>query len=452
MKKIGIITSIISLLFLSGCSTFFNQPLQKEDARLGEEVFVSQHTRDISPVKRVVVGVYKFKDQTGQYKQVENGVSYSTAVTQGATTILIKALEDSGWFIPIERENISNLLNERQIIRSTRLEESKKSEGAKPKPLSPLLFAGIILEGGIISYDSNIITGGAGARYFGAGASTQYRQDRITVYLRAVSTSSGRILKTVYVSKTILSQAIDANLFRYVKLKRLLEAEIGISQNEPGQLAVKEAIEKAVESLILEGVASGLWKAREDSYVVERALIGYDQEKNEATNTALFNRILEKRRSSFSVFAKPFTSYFSGDYTNTNYDLGGQIGYKQYFYNSYLNVGASLGGVVLNNSKVFRKSFLTADLNAEYNFLPYDKLSPYAYLGGGAMFESNQLQKPYFKMQYGLGIEYVYNKIGIRLFTEHNQIFSDAIDNKIHGSHNDKYWIFGLGVNLFLGK
>ncbi len=98
-----------------------------------------------------------------------------------------------------------------------------------------------------------------GARYFGIGASTQYRQDRITVYLRAVSTSSGKILKTVYVSKTILSQAVDASLFKYVKFKRLLEVETGFTKNEPLQLAVAEAIEKSVESLIIEGIGDKLW-------------------------------------------------------------------------------------------------------------------------------------------------------------------------------------------------
>ncbi len=125
--------------------------------------------------------------------------------------------------------------------------------------LPPLLYAGILLEGGIVSYDTNIITGGIGARYFGIGSSTQYRQDRITVYLRAVSTSNGKILKTVYVSKTILSQAVDASLFKYVKFKRLLEVETGFTKNEPLQMAVAEAIEKSVEALIIEGISDKLW-------------------------------------------------------------------------------------------------------------------------------------------------------------------------------------------------
>ena len=131
---------------------------------------------------------------------------------------------------------------------------------AKDSQLTPLLFAGVLLEGGIISYDSNIITGGFGARYFGTGASTRYRQDRISIYLRLVSTSNGKILNTVYVSKTILSQSVDANLFKYVNIKRLLEVETGFTRNEPIQLAVTEAIEKAVEGLIVDGIKDNLWE------------------------------------------------------------------------------------------------------------------------------------------------------------------------------------------------
>ena len=188
-------------IFLAGCGAYFNQPLNTEAARLGESTFESETLNGIVPITPISVGVYKFRDQTGQYKQVDNGISYSTAVTQGGTSILIKALEDSKWFVPIERENVSNLLNERQIIRSTRQQYDKTKEQVdNTADLPPLLFAGILLEGGVVSYDSNITTGGFGARYFGVGGSTQYRQDRITIYLRAVSTSNGKILKTVYPS------------------------------------------------------------------------------------------------------------------------------------------------------------------------------------------------------------------------------------------------------------
>jgi curli production assembly/transport component CsgG len=453
MKKIGIVCSITLLYLLTGCGAYFNQPTKKQSARFGEEVYSNEYIKDITPVKPIVVGVYKFRDQTGQYKQVESGVSYSTAVTQGATTILVKALEDSKWFMPIERENISNLLNERQIIRSTRQEESKKQGNPEEiKPLAPLLFAGVILEGGIVSYDSNIITGGAGARYFGAGASTQYRQDRITIYLRAVSTSSGKILKTVYISKTILSQAIDINLFRFVKLKRLLEIETGVSQNEPGQLVVKEAIEKAVESLIIEGIKDGIWQAREEKFVVDRAIASYENEKEASLETSLFERELINRRGKHAISVAPFASYFDGDYANSNIDFGGQVGFKHYFMDSNFNVGLSAGIVTLSNEKIFTKDFLISDLNLEYILLSKDKVTPFLYGGGGGLIDDD-FSKFEFKLQYGVGLEYIPIKnLGVRLFVEQNMLFTDDIDLKIYGNLDDSYWRYGVGLTYFVGN
>ena len=265
MKTSTKIVGCSLFILLSSCGAYFNQPVTVQKASYGEGTPATLSLKSLPPPQeQIVVGVYKFRDQTGQYKPSDNGSNFSTAVTQGSTSILIKALEDSKWFIPIERENLANLLQERNIIRSTR-QEYLKDTNSKDQQLTPLLYAGVLLEGGIVSYDSNIITGGFGARYFGAGSSTSYRQDRVTVYLRLVSTQNGKILKTIYVSKTILSQSLDASLFRYVKFKRLLEVETGFTKNEPLQLAVTEAIEKAVEGLIVEGIQDNIWVANAES-------------------------------------------------------------------------------------------------------------------------------------------------------------------------------------------
>ena len=144
MKKI-LYSSLLCLLLWS-CGARIKQPFLTEQARIGENTTPENTVLgDVKPVEPIVVGVYKFRDQTGQYKQVENGTSWSTAVTQGATTILLKSLEDSKWFTPIERENVSNLLNERQIIRSTRNQYSNPNQQlSEADVLPPLLFAGII--------------------------------------------------------------------------------------------------------------------------------------------------------------------------------------------------------------------------------------------------------------------------------------------------------------------
>lgn len=233
-----------------------------------------------APVEKAAVAVYSFEDQTGQFKPSEGVQTLSRAVTQGSTSVLLKALQDAGdrsWFTVIERENLDNLLKERQIIREMRkqyLGEEELNEAALP----PLLFAGIILEGGIIGYDTNTLTGGAGARFLGIGAKTDYREDKVTVYLRAVSVKSGEVITSVVASKKIASIGVAANAFRYVSFKELLEVDTGITTNEPDLLALRQATEKAVELLIMEGAALGVWQFQDqlagaallEKYVAER--------------------------------------------------------------------------------------------------------------------------------------------------------------------------------------
>ena len=215
-----------------------------------------------APTRPIAVAVYGFVDQTGQFKPNEVGQTLSRAVSQGGGSILVKALQDAGkrqWFTIVERESLRNLLNERQIIREMR-ERYLGEQNVNPEALPALLFAGVLLEGGIVGYDTNTVTGGAGAAFLGIGGHTEYRQDTVTVYLRAVSVRTGEVLTTVTASKTIASQSLGANAFRYVGFKELFQAEAGFTTNEPDQVALQQAIEKAVYALVLEGVELKLWE------------------------------------------------------------------------------------------------------------------------------------------------------------------------------------------------
>jgi curli production assembly/transport component CsgG len=217
----------------------------------------SDSARDLAhlpaPKGKIVAAVYGFRDQSGQYKPAPDS-SFSTAVTQGATSILLKALRDSQWFVPVERENLQNLLTERKIVRA--LSGNGKAPADVPPPLIP---ASIILEGGIVSYENNVKTGGAGARYLGIGASSLYRTDQVTVVLRAIDIRSGRILNSVSTTKAIYSHQVDLSVFKFVKYKHLLEMEVGYTRNEPAQLCVTDAIEAAVVHLIVQGLAANSW-------------------------------------------------------------------------------------------------------------------------------------------------------------------------------------------------
>jgi len=271
------------VVHVAGCSQV---PLTGVDkATIGRETAL--HTDLLSlprPRSKTVVAVYKFRDQTGQYKASETSTTFSTAVTQGATAMLNKALEDSGWFTVIERESLNNLLNERKIINSTRA--TYKDNNNMVSDLPPLLYAGVLLEGGIISYDTNILTGGGGVRYFGAGGFGNVRKDQVTIYLRLISVKNGQILKTVNTTKSILSREVDFGVYRFVRENRLLEMEAGYTTNEPVSMCVLEAVEKAVLDLIIEGVQDEIWEFADPEAMQTPVVQNYLMEK-EAAQAAL---------------------------------------------------------------------------------------------------------------------------------------------------------------------
>ena len=218
----------------------------------------------VPPAKsKPIVAVYGFTDKTGQRKARDGIADFSTAVTQGGTEMLIDALKTAGggtWFRVVERQGIDNLVRERQIIRSTRKEYAdEKSQG-----VGPLLFAGMIIEGGIIGYDTNILTGGRGARTLGIGFSRKYRKDVVTVSIRAVSVLTGEVLLNVQAKKSILSYGSGGDLFRYYEEgTQLVEYEDGVGNNESVTYAVRTAIEAAVLELIYQGHDRSLWKVED---------------------------------------------------------------------------------------------------------------------------------------------------------------------------------------------
>lgn len=450
------INIIYLALFISlqSCGIFLTPPGGVEHRSYVGEITATERDFEKLPVpkEQVVVGVYKFRDQTGQYKASELGANWSTAVPQGLTTILIKSLEDSKWFIPIERENIGNLLNERQIIRTTRQEYA---EGSSASQLPPLLFAGILLEGGVISYDTNILTGGAGARYFGVGGSTEYRQDRITVYIRAVSTNSGKVLKTVYTSKTILSQSISASMFRYIDPDRLMEAELGVTNNEPVQMAVTEAINKAVYMLILEGIKDRIWDTTsEDVMVADELMDEYFYEIEESNKRIVGKGNWERdRRSKFSFGLAYTFNTLKGDYKTSTMRPGGKANFK-YNFSDYFNANLSVGYQQLGAKELFRSNFLTYDLDLEYLALPFNDFSPFLYGGVGAINDmKGEDKKNKFKTQFGAGFEYMATPvIGIRGFGSYHIGVDDDWDNLVSGKRDDHFFQIGIGIQYNFGN
>ena len=443
-------------VLVAGCGTYMRQPLQPRRAVLGQESPAKKILLELpKPQEKIVTAVYKFRDQTGQYKPSETGANWSTAVTQGATTILIRVLEESGWFIPIERENMANLLNERKIIRTSRSQYEGKDQNSESM-LPPLLFAGVILEGGIISYESNILTGGAGVRYFGADLSGQYREDRISIYIRAVSTANGKVLKTVYTTKSILSQEVSVGLFRYVQPQKILEAETGFTYNEPTEICVTEAIEKAVESLIIEGVKDKLWSLKNPADTTSLAFKNYSDEKriNYESDNALGRRLDMNNRGRVTLGFNVGTNKYSGDFS------GSALRYKSSILvgtaiTRHLNIDCEIGYRGLNvQNKVDDYSF-SGDLSLRYVFLPYERLTPFCSAGGGYDLSTDGVglsgSKFLPKINGMFGLEYMMNnKLGLSVSSGLNYYLKDSFDGTKAGSYNDLGWGISIGFKYYL--
>ncbi len=216
---------------------------------------------ELPPAKRKpVIAVYRdsFQDLTGQRKSNSSFALFSTAVTQAPEALLIRALKHAAngkFFRVVERVGLDNLTKERQLIRSTRenFEEDQK--------LQPLLFAGLLIQGGVINYDTNVQSGGMGARYLGIGTSKQYREDVVTISLRLVSVSTGEVLVETLVSKSIVSTSVSQDVFRFIEAgTELVEIEGGVAENEVGSIALQKAIETGVFNLIEIGIERGYWE------------------------------------------------------------------------------------------------------------------------------------------------------------------------------------------------
>ena len=261
MKKI---LSLLLVLALAGCAappTMF--PEQALDAEKVEPTKFKRPFPQPESGQPIVVAVYSFTDKTGQRKDSSTVAKFSSAVTQGGEALLLKALADVGdgqWFRIVERVGLDNLLKERQLIRSAR------EEAREPNILRPILYAGMIIEGAIVSYDTNKRTGGMGVRYLGIGPSTQYQEDIVTVSLRAVNVQTGEVVLTVNTQKTILSVATSLSTFKFFESgTKAFENEIGSTSTEPGVYAVKAAVDLAVEELVYQGETKGLWKFKKEN-------------------------------------------------------------------------------------------------------------------------------------------------------------------------------------------
>ena len=267
------------VLLLSSCSILDQREDTYEQRFSANDVVSIQDLQSIElrnvnpPSISPVVAVYPsaFTDQTGQRKSNSEFALFSTAITQQPNALLIRALKHAGdgkFFRVVERVGLDNLTKERQLIRSAR--EQTATEEDKKKALRPLLFAGVLMEGAVISYESNLESGGIGARYLGVGSSIQYREDNVTVSLRMVSVATGEVLLEVLSQKTIFSYGKSEDVFRFIEAgTELVEVELGNARNESSTIALMKAIEGAVLELVEQGYNRKYWVLQNKNVGVE---------------------------------------------------------------------------------------------------------------------------------------------------------------------------------------
>jgi curli production assembly/transport component CsgG len=266
MRIFKLSTIVLAAVVLMGCASSIRPYGNVSIGDIPKVTETIQKEIDTLPAPdgpKIAVAVYGFKDLTGQRKNSTTLSLFSTAVTQGAESYLIKSLQEAGnrqWFTVVERVNLDNLLKERQMIKQTR----EIYDGANAKMLPPLALAGVILEGGIIDYNSNVLTGGTGFAVLGIGPYTQYMQDQVVISMRLVSVQTGEILTSVTIEKNLLSTKDGATAVRfYNQGTRSFEFDSSQTFNEPGNYALRSAIEQGIIELVKSGKNLGLWKFKE---------------------------------------------------------------------------------------------------------------------------------------------------------------------------------------------
>jgi curli production assembly/transport component CsgG len=259
--KLSLITIAVAMA-LAGCNTVrpFSETKMKDEPVVSGVMLKEINTLPAPEGPPISVAIYGFKDLTGQRKPSQTLSLFSTAVTQGAEAYLIKTMQEAGnrqWFTVVERVGLDNLLKERQMIKQTR----EIYEGANAKMLPPLTMAGVIVEGGIIDYNSNTLTGGSGIAIFGIGAQTQYTQDIVVISLRLVSVQTGEVLTTVTIEKNLLSTSDGMTGMKFFNnYTQSFEIDSSQTFNEPGNYALRSAIESGIVELVKKGERQGLWK------------------------------------------------------------------------------------------------------------------------------------------------------------------------------------------------
>ena len=91
---------------------------------------------------------------------------------------------------------------------------------------------------------------------------------------------------------------------------------------------MKEAIEKAVEALIIEGIKDRIWLPKLSKESTEKLINNYEAEKDEAISTELYERYLIEKRGKFALTGALGSTLINGDLENPQPEFNSRVGGK----------------------------------------------------------------------------------------------------------------------------
>jgi len=127
-----------------------------------------------------------------------------------------------------------------------------------------------------------------------------------------------------------------------------------------------------------------------------------------------------------------------------------QIQYKR-FITSNLNINGNLKKFDIEDYDFETIGFLSGDLNVEWYVFPNHKFTPYIYVGAGIL-TSNDFNDQNYKVQGGLGIDYlITNKIALTASIESNYVYDEQKGSQIMLGIDELYFNALVGLNFYIG-
>lgn len=208
--------------------------------------YLTEPVREISgPMRTVTVGGFQsmgaFTEKYGDWD-----------IGSGLSAMLTSALVDSGRFIVVERAALSDILSEQEL---TAAGLSNGSNAAAQT--GQLMGVQLLIYGAVTEFDNRLKSGGfsigVSKSLWKGGAGRKKTEGIVAFDFRVVNTSTGEIIESHSVSKTITAKGFDIS----VGYKDVSMGDRNFSKTPLGQ-ASREAITQAVH-LIAESAANTNW-------------------------------------------------------------------------------------------------------------------------------------------------------------------------------------------------